>query len=152
MNFLDSFEESEDVVQEVFTRFWERSREVAFSGSARAYLFSAVRNNCVKLVKDKIKYPTEPVETVEELFAYTEEHFDRERELLSRALERLPGRGREVFTLIVLEDLKYREVAERLGISVNTVKTCFARALKQLRHSLGIILLVLLACVRRPVK
>jgi RNA polymerase sigma-70 factor (ECF subfamily) len=143
MHFLDSFEESEDVVQEVFTGFWERSRRGAFSGSLRAYLFSAVRNNSIRRAKEQTRWGAERIDEVEDLIAYTGEHLEREREELDRAMERLPEQCRNVFTLIVLEDMKYKEVAERLGISVNTVKTHFARALKQLRNSLGIILFLL---------
>jgi RNA polymerase sigma-70 factor (ECF subfamily) len=143
MHFLDSFEESEDVVQEVFTGFWERSQRGAFSGSLRAYLFSAVRNNSIRRAKEKTRWGAERIDEVEDLIAYTGEHLERESEKFDRAMERLPEQCRNVFTLIVLEDMKYKEVAERLGISVNTVKTHFARALKQLRNSLGIILFLL---------
>jgi RNA polymerase sigma-70 factor (ECF subfamily) len=150
MHFLDSFDEAEDVVQEVFCLFWERSRREPFSGSSRAYLFSSVRNNSTRRVKEKSKYPVDRVDDVEDLLSYTEERAGREREELSRALERLPVQGREVFTLVVLEDMKYRDVADRLGISVNTVKTHLSRAMKQLRGSLGIILLLSLRARRFP--
>ncbi|MDR1414877.1 MAG: RNA polymerase sigma-70 factor [Odoribacteraceae bacterium] len=143
MHLLDSFEESEDVVQEVFTSFWERSRREAFSGSLRAYLFSSVRNNSLRRAREKARWAREQVDEADELFHYSGDQQAREREDLDLALERLPGQCRSVFTMIVLDDMKYKEVAERLGISVNTVKTHFARALKQLRFSLRIILLLL---------
>lgn len=50
----------------------------------------------------------------------------------------------KVFEAIVLKDMKYKEAAELLGLSVNTVKTHLARAMKQLRSSLHIIVLVML--------
>ena len=50
----------------------------------------------------------------------------------------------EVFKAIVLENMKYKEVAEHLDISVNTVKTHYARALKQLRSKLDVIIMLLL--------
>ncbi|MDR0544300.1 MAG: sigma-70 family RNA polymerase sigma factor [Odoribacteraceae bacterium] len=144
MHFLDSFEEAEDVVQEVFCSFWERSCREPFAGSSRAYLFSSVRNNSTRRLKELSRYVAEPVEEVQEWPDYGEERAGREREELTRALDRLPEQGRAVFTLVVLEDMKYKEVAARLGISVNTVKTHLARSLKQLRGSLGVILFLLL--------
>ncbi|MDR2130822.1 MAG: sigma-70 family RNA polymerase sigma factor [Odoribacteraceae bacterium] len=143
MHFLDSFEESEDVAQEVLGRFWERARREPFRGSLRAYLFASARNNSTRRLRERARFPLERIDALEDTLACTEEQVGREREDLARALERLPGRGRDVFSLIVLEEMKYKEVAERLGISVNTVKTHFARALKQLRDSLGIVLLVI---------
>ena len=49
---------------------------------------------------------------------------------------------REVFIAIVLKNLSYKEVAEKLNVSVNTVKTHYSRALKQLREHLDIIALL----------
>ncbi|MDR2415039.1 MAG: sigma-70 family RNA polymerase sigma factor [Odoribacteraceae bacterium] len=144
MHFLDSFDEAEDVVQEVFCRFWERSCRESFEGSPRAYLFSSVKNNSARRVKERSRYSVDSFENAEELLVYTEEHVEQEREELSRALERLPEQGRVVFSLVVLEDMKYKEVADQLGISINTVKTHLSRAMKQLRGSLGIILLMIL--------
>ena len=98
----------------------------------------------MRRVKEKSRYTVERVDEIEEFLSYTEERFEREREDLVRALDRLPGQGRVVFSLVVLEDMKYKEVAERLGISVNTVKTHLSRTLKQLRESLGVITLIIL--------
>ena len=63
---------------------------------------------------------------------YSEEEFEGECRKLYAEIARLPEQCRKVFELIVLKDMKYKEVADFLGLSVNTVKTHFARALKQL--------------------
>ena len=57
-------------------------------------------------------------------------------ELVSRTLEDLPERTREIFRLNRQEGLKYREIAERLSISVKTVEANMGKALKALRNSL----------------
>ena len=57
-------------------------------------------------------------------------------ELVSRTLEDLPERTREIFRLNRQEGLKYREIAERLSISLKTVEANMGRALKALRNSL----------------
>jgi RNA polymerase sigma-70 factor (ECF subfamily) len=61
----------------------------------------------------------------------------------------LPPRCREVFVLVVVEELQHREVAERLGVSINTVRTQYARALHLLRDHLDAVIFLLLA--REPV-
>ena len=75
---------------------------------------------------------------------YSEEEFEGECRKLYAEIARLPEQCRKVFEQIVLKDMKYKEVADFLGLSVNTVKTHFARALKQLRSSLQILLVFLL--------
>ena len=122
MNFLDSFGESEDIVQDLFVKFWEKYKDKQFEGSLRAYFFTAVRHNCAKVLKLKNRYNLQLEEEYIEEPVYSEEEFE----------------------LIVLKDMKYKEVADFLGLSVNTVKTHFARALKQLRSSLQILLVFLL--------
>lgn len=144
MNYLDSFEESEDIVQDLFVKFWERQMKAEFQGSLKAYLFSAVRHNCVKILKLRNKYDFQAIEAYPELPVYTEEMFESECKKLYEEIERLPEQCRKVFELIVLKDMKYKEVAAELGLSVNTVKTHFSRALKQLRGSLNFLISVIL--------
>jgi len=67
-----------------------------------------------------------------------------ENEKIYNEVENLPEKCREVFKVIVLENLKYKQAAESLGISVNTVKTHYSRALRQLQKSLGVIIILLL--------
>ena len=59
-------------------------------------------------------------------------------------LQRLPEKCREVFTAIVLENMSYKDVATKLNVSVNTVKTHYPRALKQLRDNIDTIILLIL--------
>ncbi|HDS06456.1 MAG TPA: sigma-70 family RNA polymerase sigma factor [Bacteroides sp.] len=56
--------------------------------------------------------------------------------LVSRTIERLPGRTREIFRLNRQEGLKYKEIAGKLDISVKTVEAHMGKALKALRNSL----------------
>lgn len=72
------------------------------------------------------------------------ESLEQEKEKLYKEIEALPLKSKEVFKAIVLENQKYKEVALELGISVNTVKTHYSRALKQLRNSLDVIIILLL--------
>lgn len=144
MNYLDSFEESEDIVQDLFVKFWERQAKEVFQGSLKAYLFSAVQHNCVKILNTRNKYNFQPIETYQGLPEYTGEEFEVECKKLYEEIERLPEQCRKVFELIVLKDMKYKEVASELGLSVNTVKTHFSRALKQLRGSLNLLVLIIL--------
>lgn len=144
MNFLDSFEEAEDIVQDVFVKFWEQFNNRHFEGSFRAYLFSSVQYACVRELKKRTKYHFQPLECLMDRAINTEEDFTVEYQKLYNELSHLPEQCRKVFELIVLHDMKYKEVAAVLGVSVNTVKTHFAHALKRLRGSLDTLVLMLL--------
>jgi RNA polymerase sigma-70 factor (ECF subfamily) len=57
-------------------------------------------------------------------------------EKIERSIAALPDRRREIFTLSREQGLKYREIAEKLGISIKTVETQMGQALKDLRENL----------------
>lgn len=149
LRFLDAFEEAEDVVQEVLVAFWEGKRGKHFVGSVRHYLFGAVKNMALRRREEQGRLVLESVEehvdsVMDDPMEMEEGEARVEKERLWREVGELPERTRKVFLAVVLEGLSYREAAERLGVTVNTVKTLYTRALKQLRERLEIIVVVLL--------
>lgn len=147
LKYIDSFEQAEDIVQNIFIDFWEKKRFNSITQSLRSYLFSAVKNNSLLQLKQDKKIL---FESLEEQFLFQSdeildiEEIEKKMERLYQELEKLPLQGRKVFEAIVFDNNKYKEVAQELDISVNTVKTHFSRSLKQLRSSLEIIIFILL--------
>lgn len=130
---------AEDIVQEVFIRFWDNRQKVDISVSVAGYLTRSVVNSAKNYLEhisvrqryekeflsensDKAEEPSEEAEDLEQL-----------RERLKIFVDSLPEKCREIFLLACIEGLKYREVAERLGVSVNTVKTQVKSAYAKLR-------------------
>lgn len=148
LKYCDSFQLAEDIVQDLFIKLWDEKLYMKLDGAISPYLFKSVKNNTLQAVKKKSKYRFEEIEDqINKLM--TEEkvdsaHIEEEKEKLYKEVEALPEKSKEVFKAIVLGNMKYKEVAENLGISVNTVKTHYSRALKQLRNSLDIIIMILL--------
>ncbi|RZT96453.1 RNA polymerase sigma-70 factor (ECF subfamily) [Ancylomarina subtilis] len=145
--YFDSYEKAEDVVQEAFITLWEKNRLINFTGSIKSYLFSIVRNNSINKIKEDRKYRFEEIEN--QSYAIIEDKFESEslekrREKLYREIEMLPEQCKKVFEAIVFEKMKYADVAAELNVSLNTVKTHYSRALKQLRSSLDVLLLIML--------
>jgi RNA polymerase sigma-70 factor (ECF subfamily) len=127
-----------DVVQECFISLWSGKRLENFSGDLDRFIFRAARNRSLAYLRDRRRADTS-------LDAYAREQATRAGEegetgdrveALYRAINRLPGRCREVFLAACLDDKSYREVAGELGISVNTVKSQVKHALKFLRENL----------------
>lgn len=146
--FCDSFEEAEDIVQDIFVKFWDDQLYLKLTDAIGPYLFKSVKNNTLLYLKKTAKYRFEEIENqVNKLISdevFEVENITEEKKKLYDEIEALPEKSKEVFKAIVLENMKYKEVAEQLDISVNTVKTHYARALKQLRSKLDIIIILLL--------
>ena len=132
---------AEDIVQELFVKLWEEDYLLKIANtSLGAYLYSAVRNRCYSYIRQKdvlrgtkeLDHVDIPVEWVADV---DEERIDR----VMKEMEELPGRTRQVVECVMLRNLKYREVAEELGISINTVKFLLKEGTKRLRDRLKIL-------------
>ena len=148
LKYCDSFQLAEDIVQDLFVKLWDEKIYMKFDNSISPYLFKAVKNNTLQGIKKQSKYQFDAIEKVvnnlmeEEPLDFAT--LEAEKKKLYEQVEALPEKSKEVFKAIVLENMKYKEVAERLDISVNTVKTHYARALKQLRFKLDVIIMLML--------
>jgi len=148
VQYTDSLEIAEDIVQDVFLRFWEDNKLLSVETNSKAYLFRSVRNASIDYIrKNNYRVFTD----IEEANLISEEEISEEElslqyERLYRIISQLSPQERAVLNAIVVENKRYKEVAEEMNISVNTVKTYFARALRTLRKELPLsILLILLS-------
>ena len=136
LRFVSNADDVEDIVQEVFVSFWMNKKRTVFSGSVRSYLFGAVAKAASKFATRRGRIMFDDVEKyvdqfLEELAEYDESEFARLRDKV------LPEKTKEIFKAVVLDNLTYQQVGDRFGITVNTVKTMYYRALKQLKEELG---------------
>ncbi|MCL2561976.1 MAG: sigma-70 family RNA polymerase sigma factor [Rikenellaceae bacterium] len=137
LGILHSREEAEDTVQEVFVRFWEKRGELTFAEERipYAYLLASVRNACLDRIEKK-KLLLHDIDAMnlavldEDIALFDEELIQRIR----TEIENMPSQTRNVVVGIMLEKRKYREVADILGISVNSVKTLLGKGIKRLRE------------------
>jgi RNA polymerase sigma-70 factor (ECF subfamily) len=148
VQYVDSLQIAEDIVQDIFLRFWEEKKLLSADTNAKAYLFRSVRNASIDYIRrNNYRVFTD----LEEANYITDEHINAEElsaqyEHLRTLIAQLPPQEQTVLMAIVVDNKKYKEVAEEMNISVNTVKTHFSRALKTLRKELPLsILLILLS-------
>lgn len=130
---------AEDLVQEFFVRLCENKylKEVP-AQALSSYLFTAIRNSSMKHIikKDILKDSAEIglVDVPEECFFPIEEP---EMNQVMKEMDNLPEQTRRVVEGIVIKELKYKEVASELNISVNTVKTLLQRGIRRMQNSLS---------------
>lgn len=137
---------AEEVVQEVFCRFWERRRNITIKESLQAYLYAMVYHECLK---EKRRRPLEPVvDRPGASSASDKVECTALREELARSMAALPEKCRLVFYLNRVENMKYREVASYLGLSEKTVENQMGKALRLLRKHLAefLTMLIYLLC------
>ena len=137
---------AEDIVQDVFARFW-KSMNSRPPSSIRPYLYAMTRNACVDYLRTQKYIRVDIDRHIEEFDCFFQPDSDSPSRVdkLLRAVNSLPEKARRVFLAIVVNDMKYKDVAAQMGISVNTVKTQLARSIALLRERLpGEILPVIL--------
>jgi len=138
--FLNNMADSESIVQDVFLRLWQNRHDIMIASSLENYLFRSVKNHCINYIEhERIKtgYQAMVIRNEDDRSEYSE--FFLEFGLMKKieaAIAALPQKRQEIFRLAREEGLKYREIADRLEISVKTVETQMTLALKQLRESL----------------
>ncbi len=136
--FLKDMSEAEDVVQNLFVEIWERKGGLEVRQSLQQYLFRAVYYKCLNALEYKQvrrNYAAKEQQT-DQVEVYHEEAGENKRMAIQNAVEKLPEKCRQVFVLSRFEELKYAEIADKLGISINTVENHMGKALKLLRAEL----------------
>lgn len=138
VRFVRDFTEAEDLVQEVFVRFWEVLQKDGKCDCARGYLYRMVRNACIDHLRGKKTGTVDAVLLADELvdFFQPESEEGAGIDRLLEAVERLPEKCRQVFVAICVNERKYKDVADEMQVSVNTIKTQLSRGLKLLREGL----------------
>ena len=140
-SFVQDQSLAEDIVQTVFFKLWERSHVLNFSDSVAAYLYRAVCNeslNNLKHRKVRKVYHSWVNKNMHDRTdsAHRKLQLDELERQLRVAINDLPEQCRTIFQLSRFEQLRYREIGSRLGISVKTVENQMGKALKILRARL----------------
>ncbi len=134
-NLLENKELAEEIILDVFTHIWINRKKITIKTSIRNYLIISVRNKIFHYWRKK-KILTQCLKNIEISDNSTPEqnliHSDEQKKV-NQILQLIPYRSREIFILHKYNGLKYKEIAELLHISVNTVENHIVKALKILR-------------------
>ena len=135
---------AESIAGDVIFRLWEKRKEIDIQTSLRAYLIRSVRNRCINylnqeyVLRESVSLSTDELSVSEGLPGNRQQHpldilIEKElEEKVTLAVRKLPKETRTVFEMSRFDGLKYNEIAEKLGISVNTVKYHIKNALARL--------------------
>lgn len=130
--------QAEDVTQTVFTTIWARPKSFS-GGNFSAWLSRVARNAALDVIRSAAVRTREP-DMPEDLVAagdLEDEVFSRlQSRAVAQALRELPPEQREAIDQAYFQGLSYREVAERIGVPLGTVKSRIRTGLRRLWETL----------------
>ena len=144
--YLKSKEETEEVVQDVFVKVWTYRQQIKSELSLNGLIFKIAKNLTLNKIRDYKHKQEVPLDNVVSPTNCTEEtifYKELEQELL-KAIETLPPKRKQVFTLSRFNGLSNKEISEEMQISVNTVEGQMRKAIKHLNEYLDYAVLIIL--------
>ena len=131
---IGSQEDAKEIVQDVFFSIWKNRDTLNTTESVKSYLYRAVHNQGVNYIKRK-KLERDYLHTLNpEPISENEESQIELKRKIHDVVASLPPKRMEIFRMNRYEGLKYKQIAERLGISIKTVENQMGSALKYLEQ------------------
>ncbi|MBS2212497.1 RNA polymerase sigma-70 factor [Carboxylicivirga mesophila] len=140
-NFLKEQEASEEVCQEVFFQLWINRDKTEIKTAISSYLYRAVRNRCINLIKHITiretykQYNSEQIEKSDNDFTDTLTVSELDQKIRS-AIDQMPLQRKKIFIMSRYEEMTYKEIAEKMGLSKKTIENQMGKALQYLREEL----------------
>jgi len=140
MIFVRNLETAEDIVSEVFVKFFQRGKRITEIDDVKPYLYRSVKNQAITYLKSNVHTMSVHAEDDEwnDLIIDIQDPYHQYlhkglQEKLQEVLQSLPPQKKTIYRLIVLEGLKYKEVAALLNLSIKTVENHMVEATRQVR-------------------
>lgn len=143
---------SEDLVQDVFLRVWQKRTFLFLREGIKTYLYRSVQHACLDYLKhqevkgDYVNVIMTKLK-IEEIYYNDDPQslFSEDDRLINiyKQMEKLPDKCREIFIMSYLDEKKTPEIAVLLNISSRTVEAQLYKALKMLRNSLLLFLFII---------
>lgn len=139
--FLNSTENSEDVVHDIFASLWEMRQSLDPELYIKGYLFTSVRNRCLNYIEHlrvQTEYQKQILDKGDIGGSFTWDYFVESElsEIIEKALDKLPPQRKKVFKMNRFENKTATQIAEELNISPRTVEKHIEKALQSLRTDL----------------
>lgn len=145
MRYLKNKSESEEVIQEVFTKIWENRHNINPELSFNGYLLTTIKNTIFNENRKKMYHQT----YVGHVLKYLQSHvkdlqeeltYDNLMELINSIIDKMPAKRQEIFRLCRTEGMSHKEISKKLGISEKTIEAHMRLAIRDIKTVLSPIL------------
>ena len=137
----------EEIVSDVFVRLWNNRSTIIITSSIKDYLFKSVQNSCIdnlraeKKQRQQTTYIDDNEISCTTLADLGENPLDylvsnETEQRILKAIDELPERYQQTFKLRIFDELSYEEIAAKMGVTKNTVKSNLREARLELREKL----------------
>lgn len=134
LRIVDDAQSAEDLVEDAFMKAWQAIEDGKEIDDFKAYMYRSVRNGCISFIRSRKE--TVGLDNIPEADEEAVDTSERDA-MIWKAIDELPEKCREVFLLSKRDGLSNDEIAERMGISVKTVKNQMTKAFSRLRDALS---------------
>jgi len=137
--YVKNPDRAEDVVQDVFLNIWKKRSEISINSTLKGYLMKCVTNRSLNFLRDRKSYTNELDEQIMDDSVSIEEkiYYNETQEMILDHINALSPRCRQIFIMNRIDQMKYREISQELGISIKTVEHHVAKALRFMREKLS---------------
>lgn len=134
--------DAEDITQEVFVKVWKNIKKFDTSKDFKPWIFQIARNTLIDLIRKKKSIPFSRFENekgqnplIEALVDTPENLIENisDKTIIKNATTELGNNDKKLIEMKGIEGLNFREISEKLGISINTVKSRYRRIIMSLR-------------------
>jgi RNA polymerase sigma-70 factor (ECF subfamily) len=139
LTFTKSYPEAEEITQDIFLKVWQQREKLPEITVFRNYLYILGRNQIISAIRKQVmKTGTAEEDPLEDILLPDQQYQYKETyALILNAVNQLPPRQKEVFTMSRLEHLSHEQIAAQLNISKAAVNWHIVQALNTLRTYLG---------------
>lgn len=139
LRYISRRDDAEDVLVEAIFKIFTKLHTFKKEGSFEGWMKRLVVNDCLMFLR-KNKMITVDIDTINEVNSDLDNPFFMEKDIeaLKRVINSLPSGYKIIFNLYVVEGYKHKEIAQLLGISVNTSKSQLIHAKRSIRRQLGL--------------
>lgn len=138
LRYLKDKDLAEDAVQHVFVKLWDRAEDIKIEINLKNFLYTMTKNYILNQFRDNkemisLNYMSEQKEVVHKEDFIEKMDDNKIKDLLKKGIDTLPPQKKIVCTYKMNEDITNQEIADKMGISIHTVKSHYQESIKTLR-------------------
>jgi RNA polymerase sigma-70 factor (ECF subfamily) len=139
LSYVKNTNRAEDIVQDVFLNIWRKRSEINIHSTFKGYLLKCVTHRALNYIRDSKSHCAELDDQIMDnsLGIEDEMYYNDTEQIIMHYIDTLSPRCRQIFIMNRIDQMKYKEISNELGISIKTVEHHIAKALHFMRERLS---------------